>query len=109
MPSAPMSISRSVRSVTTNHLAGIPPPSPRCTPCRGGGGLVDTPGFRDFGLVDISSREIAAYFPGFEALEEYGCRFNNCRHRQEPGCAVAGLVEAGGLSAERYQTYLAVL
>lgn len=75
----------------------------------GGGELVDTPGFRDFGLVDISSREIAAYFPGFEALEEHGCRFNDCRHRQEPGCAVTALVEAGGLCAERYQIYLAVL
>jgi ribosome biogenesis GTPase / thiamine phosphate phosphatase len=75
----------------------------------GGGELVDTPGFRDFGLVDISSSQIAAYFPGFEALEANGCRFSNCRHRQEPGCAVAGLVGAGAISVERYQTYLAVL
>ena len=74
-----------------------------------GGELVDTPGFRDFGLVDISCEEVAAYFPGFEALEQHGCRFNNCRHRQEPGCAVTGLVAAGELAAERYQTYLDVL
>ena len=75
----------------------------------GGGELVDTPGFRDFGLVDISCGELASYFPGFEALEEQGCRFHNCRHRQEPGCAVADLVGAGGLPAERYRTYLDVL
>jgi len=75
----------------------------------GGGELVDTPGFRDFGLVDISCGELASYFPGFEALEEQGCRFHNCRHRQEPGCAVAELVGAGALPAERYQTYLDVL
>ena len=75
----------------------------------GGGELVDTPGFRDFGLVDISSSEIAANFPGFEALEGQGCRFNNCRHGQEPGCAVAALVAEGGISPERYQTYLSVL
>jgi ribosome biogenesis GTPase / thiamine phosphate phosphatase len=75
----------------------------------GGGELVDTPGFRDFGLVDISSAELAAHFPGFEALEAHGCRFHNCRHRKEPGCAVAELVRAGELPLERYQTYLAVL
>ena len=74
-----------------------------------GGELVDTPGFRDFGLVDISSQQIAAYFPGFEALEEHGCRFVNCRHQQEPGCAVAELVAAGKISRERYQTYQTLL
>lgn len=75
----------------------------------GGGELVDTPGFRDFGLVDISSSDIAAYFPGFEALEAHGCRFSNCRHRQEPGCAVAALVATGEIPEERYRTYLGVL
>lgn len=74
-----------------------------------GGELVDTPGFRDFGLVDISSEEVVEYFPGFEKLEEQGCRFHNCRHRREPGCAVADLVERGELSPERYQIYLAML
>jgi ribosome biogenesis GTPase len=75
----------------------------------GGGELVDTPGFRDFGLVDISSEQLSEYFPGFEALEAHGCRFHNCRHRQEPGCVVAGLVGGGEISAERYQTYLTLL
>ena len=74
-----------------------------------GGELVDTPGFRDFGLVDISCAELATHFPGFEALEEHGCRFHNCRHRQEPGCAVTGLVAAGALPAPRYRTYLELL
>jgi ribosome biogenesis GTPase / thiamine phosphate phosphatase len=74
-----------------------------------GGELVDTPGFRDFGLVDISSAEVAEYFPGFEAIEQHRCRFHNCRHRQEPGCAVAGLVEAGAIADERYQTYQGIL
>jgi ribosome biogenesis GTPase / thiamine phosphate phosphatase len=74
-----------------------------------GGELVDTPGFRDFGLVDISSDEVAEHFPGFEAIEEHRCRFHNCRHRQEPGCAVAGLVEAGVIAEERYLTYQAIL
>lgn len=74
-----------------------------------GGELVDTPGFRDFGLVDISAEELAAHFPGFEALDLQGCRFSNCRHRNEPGCMVTGLVEEGEIPRERYETYLAVL
>jgi len=74
-----------------------------------GGELVDTPGFRDFGLVDISSSELVAHFPGFEALESNACRFNNCRHRQEPGCSVRDQVEAGGITSERYRTYLNLL
>lgn len=74
-----------------------------------GGELVDTPGFRDFGLVDVSSEEAAAHFPGFEALEGEHCRFSNCRHRKEPGCAVADLVEAGEISQERYESYLALI
>jgi ribosome biogenesis GTPase len=74
-----------------------------------GGELVDTPGFRDFGLVDISSADIAAHFPGFETLQAHGCRFHNCRHRQEPSCAVAVLVEKGEIPQERYNTYLTIL
>jgi len=74
-----------------------------------GGELVDTPGFRDFGLVDISSPELVAHFPGFEALETNACRFGNCRHRQEPGCSVREQVDTGGITSERYQTYLNLL
>ena len=46
---------------------------------------------------------------GFEPLQAHGCRFHNCRHRQDPGCAVAELVDKGEISSERYQTYLALL
>lgn len=74
-----------------------------------GGELVDTPGFRDFGLVDITCEELAEFFPGFEALELKGCRFHNCRHRSEPGCAVAELVAGKTLTSERYRTYLELL
>lgn len=75
----------------------------------GGGELVDTPGFRDFGLVDINVPELAAWFPGFESLHDHRCRFNDCRHRQEPGCAVREEVASGGITQERYQTYLVLL
>ena len=74
-----------------------------------GGELIDTPGFQDFGLVDISAEDLAAYFPGFEKTSEGTCRFSDCRHRTEPGCAVTGLVASGQVSRERYETYLELL
>lgn len=75
----------------------------------GGGELVDTPGFQDFGLVDISVQDFADHFPGFEKTREVNCRFRNCRHRSEPGCAVVELVARGEVPAERYATYLDIL
>ncbi len=75
----------------------------------GGGELVDTPGFRDFGLVEILVEELAGHFPGFEEHGEVSCRFRNCRHRTEPGCAVISLVEQGLIAAERYSLYLELL
>ncbi|MDD2541889.1 MAG: ribosome small subunit-dependent GTPase A [Desulfuromonadaceae bacterium] len=75
----------------------------------GGGELVDTPGFRDFGLVDITVEELAEYFPGFEAHRDVPCKFRNCRHRTEPGCAVLTLVEQERIPAERYTTYMEIL
>jgi len=74
-----------------------------------GGELVDTPGFQDFGLVDITMQDLAAHFPGFEETRQLACRFRNCRHRTEPGCAVIELVSQGRISAERYATYLDIL
>jgi ribosome biogenesis GTPase len=75
----------------------------------GGGELVDTPGFRDFGLVDITVEELAEYFPGFEDHRDVTCKFRNCRHRTEPECAVLALVERGRIPAERYTTYMEIL
>jgi ribosome biogenesis GTPase / thiamine phosphate phosphatase len=75
----------------------------------GGGELVDTPGFRDFGLVDILAEELAIHFPGFEEHGEVSCRFRNCRHRTEPGCAVIRLVDQGQIPADRYAVYLELL
>lgn len=75
----------------------------------GGGELVDTPGFQDFGLVDIAVPELATHFPGFEQTRSATCRFRDCRHRTEPGCAVINSVAQGQLPADRYATYLAIL
>ncbi len=75
----------------------------------GGGELIDTPGFRDFGLVDIVVEELIVHFPGFEQAMMARCRFRDCRHRAEPGCAVTALVEKGALAEERYRAYLDLL
>lgn len=75
----------------------------------GGGELVDTPGFNEFGLVDISALDLAGYFPGFEKAMEASCRFRNCMHKTEPGCAVAERVADKSIPEERYSTYLDIL
>lgn len=73
-----------------------------------GGYIIDTPGIRGFGLVDLKPEEIALYFP---EMLHYGrdCRFTPCTHTHEPGCAVKEAVENGGISIERYNSYLGML
>jgi len=75
----------------------------------GGGELVDTPGFRDFGPVAISPRDLAQHFPGFEPSLEEPCGFNDCSHRSEPGCSVLAAVRSGALAESRHATYLQLL
>lgn len=73
-----------------------------------GGFIVDTPGLRGFGLVDLKKEEIALYFPEMlNAAQD--CRFAPCTHTHEPGCAVKDAVEAGEISYERYSSYLGML
>jgi ribosome biogenesis GTPase len=74
-----------------------------------GGELVDTPGFRDFGPVEVSSHELASFFPGFEHALEAGCRFRDCLHRSEPGCGVLAALAAGTLPPGRHAAYLDLL
>jgi ribosome biogenesis GTPase len=73
-----------------------------------GGAIIDTPGIRDLGVVDLEAREIGHYFVEFRPLLNQ-CRFHNCRHLNEPGCAVLAAVESGTVSAERYYNYLSIL
>ena len=73
-----------------------------------GGFVIDTPGLRGFGLVDLEKEEISKYFP--EMLREMDdCRFVPCTHTHEPDCAVKAAVDAGRISAERYTSYLGML
>lgn len=74
----------------------------------GGGQIIDTPGVREFGLVDISKQELSHYFPEMKALIN-NCQFNNCMHINEPGCAVKNAVNTGAVAVDRYVSYLSIL
>ncbi len=73
-----------------------------------GGFVIDTPGLRGFGLVDLGKEEISKYFPEMLRVMD-DCRFVPCTHTHEPGCAVKEALEAGQISAERYNSYLGML
>ena len=70
-----------------------------------GGKIIDTPGIREMGLVDISKQELAHYLPEMRAVMN-NCQFNDCMHLEEPGCAVKDAVNNGSIHAERYISYL---
>jgi ribosome biogenesis GTPase len=74
-----------------------------------GGELIDTPGFRDFGPVEVSSRDLAVFFPGFESALAEGCRFRDCLHRVEPGCSVRAADAESRLPEGRHAAYLDLL
>jgi len=74
----------------------------------GGGTIIDTPGMREFGLVDISKQELSHYFPEMRARIN-DCQFNNCLHINEPGCAVKAAVVEGEITEDRYVSYATIL
>ncbi len=73
-----------------------------------GGAIIDTPGIREFGLVDIPKQELSHYFPEMRSRLN-DCQFNNCLHVDEPNCAIKKALEEGLVSAERYISYLNML
>jgi ribosome biogenesis GTPase len=73
-----------------------------------GGFIIDTPGIREFGIVDIEDALLSHYFREMRAYIGQ-CRFNNCKHLNEPGCAVMKAVAEGSISEERYHSYLSIL
>ncbi|MCR4816390.1 MAG: ribosome small subunit-dependent GTPase A [Bacteroidales bacterium] len=70
--------------------------------------LIDTPGIKEFGMVDFTPEELSHFFPEMRS-RLHDCRFANCTHRHEPGCAIKEAVENGEISAERYQNYLNII
>ncbi len=75
----------------------------------GGGYVIDTPGIRSIGLMDMEPETLAKIFPGFFEDDRFMCRFSNCKHLKEPGCAVREAVESGKISAARYASYVRIL
>lgn len=73
-----------------------------------GGYLIDTPGIRGFGLVELEKEEISKYFPEMLRYAD-NCRFIPCTHTHEPGCAIKDAVDSGLISPERYNSYLGML
>ena len=73
-----------------------------------GGRVIDTPGIRELGLVDIPKQELSHYFPEMRVLIN-DCQFNNCMHTNEPGCAVKEAVEEGTIHMDRYISYCNIL
>ena len=77
-------------------------------PLSDGGYLIDTPGIKGFGAIEMEGAEIAHYFPEIFNFSA-DCKFNNCSHRHEPGCAVLRAVEEHYISESRYKSYLSIL
>jgi len=73
-----------------------------------GGHVIDTPGIRELGLVDIPKQELSHYFPEMRELIN-DCQFNNCMHMNEPGCAVKVAVQQGSIHIDRYISYCNIL
>ena len=72
------------------------------------GQIIDTPGIKGFGIVDMENSEIGNYFPEFFAIKGE-CKFHNCLHLDEPKCAVKQAVEAGSVAWSRYKSYLQII
>lgn len=80
----------------------------RLIPLSFGGYIADTPGIREFGLVNIEPYELSLFFPEMLEPREH-CKFHNCTHNHEPKCGVADAFENGEIAASRYQSYLNML
>lgn len=98
-----------VGEISTVHLKGKHTTTfAEMHPLSGGGFIIDTPGIKELGLVDMEKEEISDYFPEIRQLKSH-CKFNNCLHLNEPQCAIIKAVEEGAIAASRYNSYLGVM
>jgi len=98
-----------VSEISSTHLQGKHTTTyPEMLALDGGGYIIDTPGIRGFGMVDIGKEELYHFFPEIFKIS-HKCKYNNCTHSHEPDCAVAKAVEKGEISFMRYNNYLAML
>lgn len=91
---------KGVHTTTFAEMIDLPEPDK--------GKIIDTPGIREFGLVDISRQELSHYFPEMRTRLQ-DCQFNNCLHTNEPGCAIKKALEEGKIYADRYISYCNIL
>ncbi|MCM1532083.1 MAG: ribosome small subunit-dependent GTPase A [Bacteroides sp.] len=98
-----------IGEISETHLKGKHTTTyARMYPLSFGGYIVDTPGIKEFGMVRFTTDELSRYFPEMQRVSG-DCRFNNCTHEHEPGCAVKQAVEEGKISPVRYASYLNIL
>lgn len=98
-----------VGEISETHLKGKHTTTyARMYPLSFGGYIVDTPGIKEFGMVRFTTDELSRYFPEMQQVMG-NCRFNNCTHEHEPGCAVKQAVQEGIISPLRYDSYLNIL
>lgn len=103
------SLSPKIGMISESHLQGKHTTSYyEMYPLDCGGFVIDSPGLRGFGLVDLEKEEISKYFPEMFRVSDQ-CRFTPCSHTHEPGCAVKTAVNEGIIPAERYNSYLGML
>ena len=88
-----------MHTTTLSQLLPLPPSD---------GYLIDTPGIKGFGTLEMRGQEVSHYFPELFRISE-SCRFNNCTHTHEPGCAVREALEQGSIAPSRYASYLGIL
>lgn len=93
---------------TTTFSEMLPLPAADGDAASGGGYIIDTPGIKGFGTFDMEPEELTGYFRDIFHFSK-DCRFNNCTHRHEPGCAVLRALEEHYIAASRYQSYLSML
>lgn len=77
-------------------------------PLKGGGYIIDTPGIKEFGILDLEPQEVCHYFPEMHPYLGH-CKFNNCLHMEEPQCGVRDAFEQGQISYERYKNYMNIV
>ena len=70
--------------------------------------IIDTPGIKGFGIVDMEKEEVSGYFPEFFKIKDQ-CKFNNCLHKEEPNCAIKSALEKDEIAWSRYNSYLKIL
>ncbi|MBS1663951.1 MAG: ribosome small subunit-dependent GTPase A [Bacteroidetes bacterium] len=99
---------KGTHTTTFAEMFDLPNPPAKAHSSSTPGRIIDTPGMREFGLVDISKQELSGYFPEMRALTGQ-CQFNNCLHLEEPGCRVKEAVKNGEIAEDRYVSYCSIL